>query len=132
IISTINRTGELKFLPYIKKLMKRLLPSVFFILSIVLVLSYFLLPKSIFGKTLKEVLASMFFYQNWQLAISNTDYLDASQMKTPIQHFWALSMQGQFYLNWFLLFTIIVVLVKRYRNLSVKRVMNPQSGIVVV
>ena len=132
IISTINRTGELKFLPYIKKLMKRLLPSVFFILSIVLVLSYFLLPKSIFGKTLKEVLASMFFYQNWQLAISNTDYLDASQMKTPIEHFWALSIQGQFYLIWFLLFTIILILVKKYRNLNVKRVINTLLGIILV
>src|SRR5690625_7183691 len=58
ILSTINRTGEFRFLPYIKKLMKRLLPSVFFILSTVLILSYFLLPKSIFGKTLKEVFAS--------------------------------------------------------------------------
>ncbi len=132
IISTINRTGEFKFLPYIKKLMKRLLPSVFFILSIVLVLSYFLLPKSIFGKTLKEVLASMFFYQNWQLAISNTDYLDASQMKTPIEHFWALSIQGQFYLIWFLLFTIILILVKKYRNLNVKRVINTLLGIIFV
>src|SRR5699024_9559725 len=132
IISTINRTGELKFLPYIKKLMKRLLPSVFFILSIVLVLSYFLLPKSIFGKTLKEVLASMFFYQNWQLAISNTDYLDASQMKTPIEHFWALSIQGQFYLICFLLFTIILILVKKYRNIHVKRVINTLLGIILV
>lgn len=132
ILSTINRTGELKFLPYIKKLMKRLLPSVFFILSIVLVLSYFLLPKSIFGKTLKEVLASMFFYQNWQLAISNTDYLDASQMKTPIEHFWALSIQGQFYLIWFLLFTIILILVKKYHNLNVKRVINTLLGIIFV
>src|SRR5690625_7898444 len=90
ILSTINRTGEFRFLPYIKKLMKRLLPSVFFILSTVLILSYFLLPKSIFGKTLKEVFASMFFYQNWQLAISNTDYLDASQMKSPVEHFWEI------------------------------------------
>src|SRR5699024_5755898 len=124
IISTINRTGEFRFLPYIKKLMKRLLPSVFFILGIVLVLSYFLLPKSIMGKTLKEIFASMFFYQNWQLAISNTDYLDASQMKTPIEHFWALSIQGQFYLIWFVLFTVILIIIKRYRIASVKGLIN--------
>lgn len=33
IISTINRTGTFKFLPYISKLLKRLLPSVFFYIS---------------------------------------------------------------------------------------------------
>jgi len=132
IISTINRTGEIKFLPYIKKLMKRLLPSVFFILGIVLIMSYFLLPKSIFGQTLKEVIASMFFYQNWQLAISNTNYLDADQMKTPIEHFWALSIQGQFYIIWFILFAIILILIKKYKIINVKWLINTFLGVIFV
>src|SRR5690625_405507 len=68
IISTINITGEIKFLPYIKKLMKRSLPSVFFILGLVLILIHFIFtiyiiwqPILIFRQTLKEVIASMFF-----------------------------------------------------------------------
>src|SRR5699024_3840917 len=132
ILSTINRTGEFRFLPYIKKLIKRLLPSVLFILTTILVLSYFLLPKSIFGKTLKEVVASMFFYQNWQLAISNTDYLDASQMKSPVEHFWALAIQGQFYIIWFILFTIILILIKKYKNMNVKGLINTFLGIIFI
>ncbi len=132
IISTINRTGEFRFGPYIKKLMKRLLPSVLFILGIVLVLSFFFLPKSILGKTVKEVIASMFFYQNWQLAISNTDYLDASQMKTPIEHFWAMAIQGQFYIIWFILFTIILFVINRYQIMNVKMLINFLLGIVFI
>src|SRR5690625_6418601 len=62
IISTINRTGEIKFLPYIKKLMKRLLKSVFFILGIVLIISYFLLFYIIFCQSFNEVITSIFFY----------------------------------------------------------------------
>src|SRR5690625_1978011 len=108
IISTINRNGNINFWAYISRLLKRLLPSTLLILGTVLLLSIFYLPKSIYSKTLKEVLASMFFYQNWQLAITNTDYLDASQMKSPVEHFWALSIQGQFYLLWFVLFIIII------------------------
>ncbi|RST59477.1 acyltransferase [Siminovitchia terrae] len=132
IISTINRTGELRFLPYITKLMKRLLPSVFFILGAVLVLSWFLLPKSILDKTIREVVASMFFYQNWQLAISSTDYLDSSQMKTPVEHFWALSIQGQFYIIWFLLFAFILLLIKKYKLTNVKTLINTVLGIIFV
>src|SRR5690625_3691382 len=105
LISTINRTAEFRFCPYISKLINRLFPSVFFILGIVLVLSFFFLPSSIFDKTIREVIASMFYYQNWQLAFSSTDYLDASQMKSPVEHFWALSIQGQFYLIWFIIFS---------------------------
>lgn len=132
IISTINRTGKFKFGPYIKKLMKRLLPSVFFILGIVLILSIFFLPKSILGKTIKEIVASMFFYQNWQLAISNTDYLDASQMKTPIEHFWAMAIQGQFYIIWFLLFTVILIIIKKLKVTNIKMLINSFLGIIFI
>ena len=110
IISTINRTGEFKFIPYITKLLKRLLPLVLTVLGATLIMSFFFLPASITEKTIKEIIASMFYYQNWQLAISNTDYLDASQMKSPVEHFWALSIQGQFYLIWFGLFSFILII----------------------
>lgn len=132
IISTINRTGEFRFRPYVTKLMKRLLPSVFFILAIVLVLSQFLLPKSILDKTIQEVFASMFFYQNWQLAFSSTDYLDSTQMKTPVEHFWALSIQGQFYIIWFLIFTLILFLIKKYKLIKVKTLINTVLGVLFV
>lgn len=132
IISTINRTGEFKFLPYVTKLLKRLLPSVLFILGVVLVLSTFLLPASILGKTIREVVASMFFYQNWQLAVSSTDYLDATQMKSPVEHFWALSIQWQFYMIWFVLFSFILWLMNKYQIRSIKAVLNGLLGFLFV
>ncbi len=113
IISTINKTGEFKFWPYISKLMKRLFPLAFIIILVILILSIFFLPSTIFDKTMKEVISSMFYYQNWQLAISNTDYLDAHQMKSPLEHYWAMSIQGQFYIIWFLLFTFILFIIKK-------------------
>lgn len=124
ILSTINRTGQFKFLPYITKLAKRLLPSVLTILSVVVILSFFWLPGSIIGKTLKEVLASLFYYQNWQLALSSTDYLDAAQMKTPVEHFWAMSIQGQFYIIWFLIFAFLLVIIKKFNIVKVKNLIN--------
>lgn len=124
IISTINRTGEFRFWPYISKLIKRLFPSLFFILGVVVILSFFFLPQSIHEKTIKEVIASMFYYQNWQLAFSNTDYLDSSQMKSPVEHFWALSIQGQFYLIWFVLFTIILFLIKKFQVSNTRKLIN--------
>lgn len=132
IISTINRTGEFKFLPYVTKLLKRLLPSVLFILGVVLVLSTFLLPASILGKTIREVVASMFFYQNWQLAVSSTDYLDATQMKSPVEHFWALSIQWQFYMIWFVLFSVILWMMNKYQIRSIKAVLNGLLGFLFV
>nr|WP_263313763.1 acyltransferase family protein [Mammaliicoccus sp. Marseille-Q6498] len=124
IISKFNKEGEFNFLPYIKGLIKRLFPSVLTVLFIVAILSFFLLPQSIMGKTIKEIVASLFYYQNWQLALSSTDYLNKDQMKTPVEHFWAMSIQGQFYIIWFLLFSVIFFLYKKNQKLKIVNVMN--------
>ena len=87
IISKYNKTGSFKFIPYITGLIKRLFPSVITVLLVTVILSFFLLPESILGKTIKEIFASLFYYQNWQLALSSTDYLNKDQMKTPVEHF---------------------------------------------
>ena len=84
IISKYNKTGSFKFIPYITGLIKRLFPSVITVLLVTVILSFFLLPESILGKTIKEIIASLFYYQNWQLALSSTDYLNKDQMKTRV------------------------------------------------
>lgn len=132
IITTINRTEKIKFIPYITKLLKRLLPAVFFILTIVLLLSFFFLPASILEKTVKEIIASMFYYENWQLAFSSTDYLDSQQMKTPVEHFWAMSIQGQFYLIWFFIFAGIVFIIKKYSVKNTRLLMNVILGVLAL
>ncbi len=132
IISTINKTGEFKFWPYISKLMKRLFPLAFIIILVVLILSIFFLPSTIFDKTIKGTFSSMFYYQNWQLAISNTDYLDANQMKSPFEHYWAMSIQGQFYIIWFILFSGILLLIKKYGLSNGKRLVNVVLGFLFI
>ncbi|MCS5431513.1 acyltransferase, partial [Staphylococcus aureus] len=114
------------------KLLKRLLPSALFIVLVTLILSLFFLPSTILVKTIKESLASIFYYQNWQLAFSSTDYLDANQMKSPLEHFWAMSIQGQFYIIWFLLFTFVLFLVRRYSLSNGKKLVNFFLGIIFI
>lgn len=124
IVSRYNRYGELKFFPFITNLIKRLLPSIIVIVFTVIVLSIFLLPRTILDKTFYEIIASLLYYQNWQLAFSNTDYLSQEQMSTPLEHFWAMSIQGQFYLIWFVLFSLVFILLKKKTNLNGVKIIN--------
>lgn len=51
-------------------------------------MSYFILPEVRHTETIREVIASLFYFENWQLAISDTDYLAQSSERSPVQHFW--------------------------------------------
>ncbi len=124
IVSRYNRYGELKFSTYIINLIKRLLPSIIIVIFTIIILSIFLLPRTILDKTFYEIIASLFYYQNWQLAFSNTDYLSQEQMSTPLEHFWAMSIQGQFYLIWFVLFAFAFSLLSKKVNLDGVKIIN--------
>jgi peptidoglycan/LPS O-acetylase OafA/YrhL len=50
-----------------------------------------------------QIVASAFYAQNWLLASSSVDYLAADDAPSPVQHFWSLSVEEQFYLAWPLL-----------------------------
>ncbi|MFC3420064.1 acyltransferase family protein [Salinicoccus hispanicus] len=101
LLSKAGRDGTVNFFEFILGLAKRLLPAAFTVLLTVVIAGYFLLPEVQWNQTIREVFASIFYFENWQLALSNTDYLDQSNEKSPVQHFWAMSIQGQFYIIWF-------------------------------
>jgi len=110
LLSKYARDGYIQFFNFIGGLLKRLLPQAVTVLIFVTVVSYFILPEVRHIDTIKEIFASLFYYENWQLAITGTDYLDQNNAKSPVQHFWAMSIQGQFYLIWFLIISATVII----------------------
>ncbi|MGW4480685.1 acyltransferase family protein [Rhodococcus triatomae] len=42
--------------------------------------------------------SALFFWENWHLAETASDYLAADPSVSPLQHLWSISVQGQFYL----------------------------------
>ncbi len=113
LLSRYNREGRIRFAPFMLNLLKRLLPNALVVLLFVTVVSIFILPEVRHYSTMRELFASLFYYENWQLASTGTDYLDQGNEKSPVQHFWAMSIQGQFYLVLFLTVTLAIVVARR-------------------
>jgi peptidoglycan/LPS O-acetylase OafA/YrhL len=87
----------------------RLVPSAVVVLVATVVAGALLLPEARWPQTLREVVAAALFVENWQLAADSVDYAARSNMASPVQHYWSLSIQGQFVLVWPLLVALVAL-----------------------
>jgi peptidoglycan/LPS O-acetylase OafA/YrhL len=93
---------------------KRLLPLAVLTILGTLVLVAAVYPGSDAGQWRTEALASVFYAENWALALSSVDYYAADHSTaSPFQHFWSLSVQGQVFLLWPLIFAAAWLLTRR-------------------
>ena len=132
LLGQIGRVGRVQPLVYLGNLGLRLLPAALSVLTAVLVASYVFMPELTWSGIGQEVRAAGLYVENWYLAATSTDYLGQWEEKTPVQHFWALSLQGQFYLAWLLLFAVLAVLIRRRPTRALRYVVGGLSLVFVV
>ncbi|MFB1082231.1 acyltransferase family protein [Jeotgalibacillus sp. JSM ZJ347] len=132
LLSMYRRNGRILYFSYVVKLLKRLLPTAWLIGIATFVISFVVMPLYTRQQVLDEFLASSFYFQNWRLAIDSVDYLASNYAASPYQHFWALSIQFQFYLIWLLLFFVGITLLKIFKKADFKRLLLIVIGLVIV
>jgi peptidoglycan/LPS O-acetylase OafA/YrhL len=89
------------------KRVKRLLPVALFVLAAIVVVSRLVAPETQWLDNAYNVLASVFYVENWKLAATSVDYLAMGSAPVPTQHFWSLAVEEQFYI--FLPFLMIFI-----------------------
>jgi peptidoglycan/LPS O-acetylase OafA/YrhL len=92
---------------------RRLLPASFTVLLATALSVIALVPVQLWLQWLKEIQASILYFENWILALDAVDYLALSNEPSPVQHFWSLSVEEQFYLVWPLLIASAIFLVRK-------------------
>jgi peptidoglycan/LPS O-acetylase OafA/YrhL len=110
-----QRTGRIRLLDFWGRRARRLLPAAALVLAVTWLAARFILPSSQLADTAEQIRASALYYQNWLLAHDAVNYLTSGDAATPVQHFWSLSVEEQFYLVWPLLF-VVAAIVARHRR----------------
>ena len=106
-----QRTGKIALLDFWGRRARRLVPAAALVLTVTWLASRLVLPATRLADTADQVRASALYFQNWLLAHNAVDYLKSNDAASPLQHFWSLSVEEQFYLLWPWLFLAAAMLV---------------------
>lgn len=108
-----SQRGRIRFRTTWARIIKRLFPAALTVLVAVMVASLVWLPEHRWLQTIKEAAAAALYFENWLLTASSTDYFAQHNTASVVQHFWSLSIQGQFYLLMPLVVALVAMLARR-------------------
>ncbi|MHA0288251.1 acyltransferase family protein [Mycobacterium sp. C3-094] len=112
-----STTGGLSFQNFYVRRVKRILPSALLVLAVTVVGGYLLFPAVRARETLIDALWAALFGANFRFQAVGADYFQQGQPPSPIQHYWSLSIEEQFYFVWpVLLLLLFGVTRKLYRR----------------
>lgn len=121
LVSKIEKTGKIHFWDYLLGLAKRLFPLALTVIIFITGVSMFVLPQVQWDQTISHMFASTLFFENWRLSLDAVDYLAQDNAASPFQHFWSMSIQGQFYLLWPFLMFIAYMLARKVLKTPVRK-----------
>lgn len=113
LLRLVDQGGRLRLPGEVWRLARRLLPALMLVLAACAVLTVLIQPQTRWEAFADQTLASLGYFQNWELADTASDYLRASEAVSPLQHLWSMSVQGQFFLAVLVLVAAVTVLSAR-------------------
>lgn len=123
--------GRIDPLRYYGRLARRILVPAALVIAVTLAVGLVLFPVTRHSQLWAEARASLLYFENWELISSQLAYGAAGPETSPFQHFWSLSVQGQFYIVWPVL-AMVAVFGARLLKTSAARVMAVLVGIVFI
>ncbi|MEB4211877.1 acyltransferase family protein [Mycobacterium sp. 94-17] len=113
IRAALNPAVTLSPVSEVMRLIRRLVPALVVVLAGCAVLTILVQPETRWETFADQSLASLGYYQNWELANTASDYLRAGEAVSPLQHIWSMSVQGQFYVSFLVLIAGLAYLFRR-------------------
>lgn len=118
LIRELDASGRINLPRFWGRRARRLLPASALVLVFSAAVTWWWLPitdRKVFGG---DIIASAWYVVNWRLASREVDYLAEDVGLSPVQHYWSLAIEEQFYLLWPVLLLLIAVF-RQWRLLAI-------------
>ena len=120
LLREIERDGTVRLADFWARRARRILPAALATLLFCAAATAILVPLYYREGFLVDLRASTAYVQNWHLSAIETDYFAAESTASPVQHFWSLSVEEQFYGLWPVLLALALLATRR-RSLRLRR-----------
>lgn len=128
LLRQIDR-GQIDVLDFWTRRLRRLIPAVLALISVVLVWSAVAAPPMSRDGLRSDITATLFYVANWHF-ISTSTYFAGNGVASPLEHMWSLAVEEQFYLVWPLLLGLTGLIVRKPRGRVISVGVIAGAGIV--
>lgn len=113
LVREVQTSGGVALGSFYVRRMRRLFPAALTTLLAVLAGSYLVLPEARRESIGLDVVSSAFYVVNWRMADQSVDYMADNSALSPVQHYWSLAVEEQFYLIWPVLLLVCALLFRQ-------------------
>lgn len=106
IIKEFRKTGTVNLYNFYIRRARRLLPAVYFMITIGLVVMV-LFNEVLLRKSHLDAIFGYIYSSNWWYIFHKLDYFDSFGAQSPFKHLWSLAIEEQFYMIFPLLFLLV-------------------------
>ena len=116
LLKEVGNTGTVDLPAFYGRRFKRLLPAATLVLAFTAIGTWLFLPLTRFKDVAWDIGLAAVYLINWRLADQSVDYLAEDTEPSPVQHYWSLAVEEQFYVVWPLVLLVVGLVVTRART----------------
>jgi peptidoglycan/LPS O-acetylase OafA/YrhL len=116
LLESVSEHGIRALPTFYTRRIRRLLPAAMTVVVATVVAARIWAPPLSVKPIAIDGIFTTFYGLNYRLAVEGTQYLNEGSAPSPLQHFWSLAVEEQFYLCWPILIVLVVYLGRRHRN----------------